>query len=56
MKIKSKYLVFILVICILFSVSTVSANDNQTAVLNHDAISEDVIGVNEDVEQMEMAN
>ena len=41
---------FLLIICILFSVSTVSASDNQTAVLNHDVIS------NDDVELMEIAN
>ena len=47
---------FILIICILFNVSTVSANDNQTDVLNHDAISDEGMGVNDDVELMQTAN
>ena len=54
--IKSKYLVFILIICILFSVATVSANDNQTVVLNQDAISNEGMGVNDDVNRIEITN
>ena len=54
--IKSKYFVFILIICILFSVATVSANDNQTVVLNQDAISNEGMGVNDDVNRIEITN
>lgn len=32
MKLKSKYFVFLLIICILFSISTVSANDNDMSI------------------------
>ena len=56
MMIKSKYFVFILIICILFSVATVSANDNQTVVLNQDAISNEGMGVNDDVNRIEITN
>ena len=47
---------FILIICILFSVATVSANDNQTVVLNQDAISNEGMGVNDDVNRIEITN
>ena len=56
MTIKSKYFMFILIICLLFSVVAVSANDNQTDVLDHNTISNDRIGVNDDAELMEITN
>ncbi len=41
MKIKSEYFVFMFIVCILFSITAVSANDNQTDSLNLDMISDD---------------
>ena len=41
MKLKSKYFVFFCIICFLFSIVAVSANDNQTDALNHNPISND---------------
>ena len=47
MKFGLKHFVFIMVICILFSISAVSSADNQTDVsLNNDLISDDSLEVN----------
>ena len=47
MEIKSKFFVFILVICISLSITAVSASDNQTDFLNNDLNSNDQIEVND---------
>ena len=46
MKFESKYFTIIIVICILFSISAISASDNQSDVaLNHDLISDEQIEI-----------
>ena len=56
MKLKSKYFVFFCIICILFSIATVSANDNQNDALNHNSISNDEIGITDNDELMDVTN
>ncbi|WP_405268214.1 lectin like domain-containing protein [Methanobrevibacter sp.] len=49
MKFKSKYFVFVIVICILFSISTISASDNQSDVaLSQNLISDEQIDISND--------
>ena len=48
MKLKSKCFVLVIILCILFSISAVSAADNQTDILNQDSILDDRLEVNND--------
>lgn len=44
------------IICILFSIAAVSANDNQTDELNLNPISDDRISINDNDKLMEVTN